>query len=325
MTGLVSTDKQTLDLLAAKSSDYVEAAELVRGGIVESRHRAIAAVTDPSGKLIDHLGSAKRVVYPRSAVKPLQTVAMRRAGFNLTGAALTITSASHQATPLHTQLVLEVLNSVNLGVDALQCPNALPGNLVARAAAQAPSRLYFNCSGKHAGFLAASKIAGFALDSYLDETHPLQLMVREVIEEFSGEHIVHTTIDGCGAPLHALTVEGLARSFGKLAQTEPEIVSAMIENPAVIGDENTADAILMRELGVISKLGAEGVLALATREGYGLAVKIADGSHRASAPILLGLLRKHELISADEFERVFDLVAPAVLGGDRVVGELRLL
>lgn len=321
----MSTDKQTLDLLAAKSSDYVEAAELLRGGIVESRHRAIAAVTDPSGKLIDHLGSAKRVVYPRSAVKPLQTVAMRRAGLNLEGAALAITSASHHGTSLHTQLVLEVLNSVNLGVDALQCPTAWPGNLSARAKAEVPTRLFFNCSGKHAGFLAASKLAGFDTNTYLDASHPLQLMVREVIEEFSGEHIVHSTIDGCGAPLHALTVEGLARAFGKLAQTEPEIFAAMVENPAVIGDEGTADAILMRELGVMSKLGAEGVLAVATKTGYGLAIKIADGAHRPSAPILLGLMLKHELISQGEFDRVFALVSPQVLGGDQEIGQLRLL
>lgn len=321
----MSTDQQTLELLAAKSSDYVEAAELLRGGIVESRHRAIAAVTDPSGKLIDQLGSAKRVVYPRSAVKPLQTVAMRRAGLNLEGAALAITSASHHGTSLHTQLVLEVLNSVNLGVDALQCPTAWPGNLSARAKAQGPTRLFFNCSGKHAGFLAASKLAGFDTATYLDASNPLQLMVREVIEEFSGEHIVHSTIDGCGAPLHSLTVEGLARAFGKLAQTEPEIFAAMVENPAVIGDEGTADAILMRELGVVSKLGAEGVLAVATKTGYGLAIKIADGAHRPSAPILLGLMRRHELISQSEFERVFALVAPQVLGGDQEIGQLRLL
>lgn len=325
MTGFVSSDYQTLELLAAKSSDYVEAAELVRGGIVESRHRAIAAVTDPNGKLIDHLGSARRVVYPRSAVKPLQTVAMRRAGLTLEGAALAITSASHHGTPAHTQLVLEVLNSVDLGVDALRCPTAWPGNLSARAQAQGSTRLFFNCSGKHAGFLAASKLAGFDTGTYLDESHPLQLMVREVIEEFSGERIVHTTVDGCGAPLHALTVEGLARAFGKLAQTEPEIFSAMVENPAVVGDESTPDAILMRELGVVSKLGAEGVLAVGTKSGYGLAIKIADGAHRPSAPVLLGLMLKHELISQSDFDRVFALVAPHVLGGDREIGQLRLL
>lgn len=320
----MSTKQQLLDALCAKPGDFVEAIELVRADMVESRHRAIAALVAPDGKMVDHLGSAKRLIYPRSAVKPLQVVAMRRAGLRLEGAQLAITAASHQATSAHISLVQEVLAGAGLGESALQCPTAWPGNPAARAAAAAPSQLAFNCSGKHAGFLAACVAAGWSTENYLDADHPLQALVRQVLVEFTGEEIVHSTIDGCGAPLHTGTVEGLARAFGRLSASEPEIKAAMLSNPWAIGDESTPDAVLMRA-GLVSKLGAEGVLAVATESGHGVAVKIADGTHRASALVAIGLLRRNDLISVDEFEVLWQELAPQVLGGSQVVGEYRLV
>jgi L-asparaginase II len=319
----VSTTQQLLDALSAKPGDYVEAIELVRDGMVESRHRAIGALVGPDGKLVDHLGSAKRLIYPRSAVKPLQVVAMRRAGLLLGGAQLAITAASHQATKAHVELVRQVLADAGLDETALQCPTAWPGNPAARAEATEPARVYFNCSGKHAGFLAASKVAGWGTDDYLSAEHPLQVLVRVVLEEFMGEAIVHSTIDGCGAPLHTCTVEGLARAFGNLATKETELSRAMLENPWAVGDQDTPDAVLMRA-GYVAKLGAEGVLGIGTPDGHGIAIKIADGSHRASALVAIGLMRKNGLLTRNGFDFLWNGLAPQVLGGGSVVGEFRL-
>ena len=320
----MSTKQQMLDALSAKPNDFVEAVELVRDGMVESRHRVIAALTRPDGKLVAELGHGKRLIYARSALKPLQAIAMRRAGLLLSGPRLAITVASHHGTAAHQALVREVLAGAGLDEQALQCPVAWPGNASARAGASEETRLAFNCSGKHAGFLAAAKAAGWSTENYLAIDHPLQKLVAEVIQEYTGEPIVHTTIDGCGAPLHTTTVEGLARATVALVLNEPQIVAAMLENPWVVGDQNTPDAILMRA-GFVSKLGAEGVLMVGTADGHGIAVKVADGAHRASSLVALRLLREHDLVGADAYASLWSELAPKVLGGDRITGEYRLV
>ena len=316
--------KQTLKFLTPSPTDFVEVAVLERDGMVESRHRGIAALVGSDGKLIDQLGSAKRVIYPRSAVKPIQAVAMLRAGLEVAGSELAICCASHQGTADHLALVEAVLASAGLSESDLQCPAAWPGNSQARSAALEETKLAFNCSGKHAGFLAASVAAGWDTGSYLDPSHPMQVLTREVLEEYAGERILHSTIDGCGAPLHMLTVEGLARAIGKLSAEQDQIVNAMLDNPAMVGDKNTVDAILMGE-GLVSKLGAEGVLVVGLRDGHGVAVKIADGSIRSAPLVAVALLRKHSLISDEVAERLNLRLAVESKAGNSSLGGLRAL
>ncbi|MFM1926844.1 MAG: hypothetical protein RLZ06_420 [Actinomycetota bacterium] len=313
----------TVQALLPKPLDFVEVAVLERDSIIESRHRGIAALTDAEGKLIDQLGSAKRLIYPRSAVKPMQVVAMRRAGLKLSGAELAICAGSHQATPAHIKLVESILAGAGLTESDLQCPLAWPGNPFARAEATAESRIAFNCSGKHAGFLAASVIAGWPAESYLDAEHPLQISIREVLEEFSGEKILHSSVDGCGAPLHTITVEGLARAIGKVAATEPEIVEAMLENPWAVGDTKSMDALVMQH-GMIAKIGAEGVFVIGLTSGHGVAVKIADGSLRSAALVAIALLHRNGLIADATYVELKTALAVHSLGGDKVLGELKV-
>jgi L-asparaginase II len=318
----------TVSALLPKPLDFVEVAVLERGGIIESRHRGIGALVDPEGKLIDHLGSAKRLIYARSAVKPLQVVAMRRAGLMLEGAQLAVSAASHQGTPQHIALVEAILSGAGLGPDALQCPVAWPGNAAARAEAQAKgeteTRLAFNCSGKHAAFLAASVAAGFDTETYLNADHPLQKLVEQVIEEYSGEKILHTTIDGCGAPLHTITVEGLARAIAKFTATDIDVVDAMLANPWAVGDTNSMDALVMKH-GMVAKIGAEGVFVIGLKSGHGVAVKVADGSLRAAPLVALALLHRNQLITDTAFGELKTALAVKSLGGSQVVGELKLV
>ena len=318
----------TVSALLPKPLDFVEVAVLERGGLVESRHRGIGALVDPEGKLIDHLGSAKRLIYARSAVKPLQVVAMRRAGLMIEGAQLAVSCASHQGTPQHIALVEAILAGAGLGPDALQCPVAWPGNAGARAESQAKgeteTRLAFNCSGKHAAFLAACVAAGFDTNTYLNADHPLQKLVEQVIEEYSGEKILHTTIDGCGAPLHTITIEGLARAIAKFTATDTDVVDAMLANPWAVGDTNSMDALVMKH-GMVAKIGAEGVFVIGLKSGHGVAVKIADGSLRAAPLVALALLHRNQLITDTAFGELKTALAVKSLGGSQVVGELKLV
>jgi len=317
----MTNDEQTLRLLTPTATDFVEVAVLERDGIVESRHRGIAALVGPDGKVIAHRGSAKRLVYPRSAIKPIQVVAMQRAGMKLTGAQLVITAASHQATPAHQLLVEQVLASVGLNPDALQCPVAWPGNFDARAGAAGQTRVAFNCSGKHAGFLAATVAAGWDTATYLQLDHPIQQLTKTLLEEYSGERILKTTVDGCGAPLHLMTVSGIATAMGRFVANHPDIVAEMLEYPWVIGDISTPDAIFMGE-GIAAKLGAEGVFVAGLADGHGVAVKIADGSLRAAPLVALKLLHDAGLVSDEVNERLLERLAVHSMGGSVSLGVL---
>lgn len=297
--------EETVLALAASPKDFVELATVTRGGLVESWHRGIAVVTNSQGEVVIHKGNAKRLIYPRSAIKPLQTVAMVRAGMKLTGEELAITSASHRGTDKHIELVRSILAKAGLRESDLQCPEGIS----------------FNCSGKHAGFLTSAVINGWSTENYLAVSNPIQQKVIEVLEEFSGEKILHTAVDGCGAPLHAMTVSGIARAIGKFTQTENDLVDCLTSNGWVISNHGVPDAILL-DAGFIAKNGAEGVFVVGTRSGYGICIKIADGNLRAAPLIAIKLLLEIGELNISEYEELRAKLAVKSLGGGKPQGDI---
>ncbi len=328
-------------------------AQVVRNGVVESVHRGIAVVTDASGAVVRAVGDPSTVVFPRSSLKPVQALAMLCAGAALGGPSLALACASHAGEPMHIAGVRASLAASGLTVDALRNTPDLPLGETARAAWLAaelgPESLAQNCSGKHAGMLAACVAAGWSLDDYLAPGHPLQVLIRETVTEVCGEPIVHTGVDGCGAPIHAFALTGLARAFGRLAAATPEaaaasnarpatrepevarershahgavagdltrVAEAMRAHPELIGGPGRADTELMRAAsGVIAKGGAEAVFAVGLPDGRGVAVKIADG-HRADRVVAAALLRDLGMDAA-----ACDALADVpVLGHGRPVG-----
>ena len=309
-------------------------AQVVRNGVVESVHRGIAVVTDASGAVVRAVGDPSTVVFPRSSLKPVQALAMLCAGAALGGPSLALACASHAGEPMHIAGVRASLAASGLTVDALRNTPDLPLGETARAAWLAaelgPESLAQNCSGKHAGMLAACVAAGWSLDDYLAPGHPLQVLIRETVAEVCGEPIVHAGVDGCGAPIHAFALTGLARAFGRLAAAARErghahravagdlarVAEAMRAHPELIGGPGRADTELMRAAsGVIAKGGAEAVFAVGLPDGRGVAVKIADG-HRADRVVAAALLRDLGMDAA-----ACDALADVpVLGHGRPVG-----
>lgn len=301
----MSSNQQIIDAIAASTKDFVELAVVTRGDLVESWHRGIAVVTDPDGKTIFHSGNTKRLIYPRSAIKPLQTVAMVRAGLDLSGEELAITSASHRSTPKHIEIVRRILTQAGLVETALQCPEGIQ----------------FNCSGKHAGFLYGCVKSDWPTANYLSVDNPIQKLVVEVLEEFSSERIIKTAVDGCGAPLHAMTVEGIARAIGKFTQQETALVDNLTANGWVISNHGVPDAVLLDE-GFVAKNGAEGVFVVGTRSGYGICIKIADGNLRAAPLVAIKLMVQQGLIGQEKYEELNDRFAVPCLGGGQPQGEV---
>ena len=160
-----------------------------------------------------------------------------------------------------------------------------------------PRRIYMNCSGKHAGMLAACVAAGWDTSSYLSPDHPLQRSVAAQVERLSGEVPVATGIDGCGAPLFAISLTGLARAFGRLTTADPgtperTVADAMRAHPELVAGTGRDDTLMMQAIpGLLMKAGAEGVHAAALGDGRAIALKIADGHERARTPVLVAALR----------------------------------
>lgn len=301
----------------------VELAVVERSGFVESRHVGSAVLLDPSGTPAATLGSVDAPVFVRSTLKPLQAIASMRMGADLTGPALGLATASHRAEQRHIDVVTDMLASAGLDESHLRCPAVAPADRTTRdartAAGQPTSRLHFNCSGKHAAFLMAAVAGGHATDSYLDPTHPVQREVERVVEEFTGAPPLAVGVDGCGAPVHALTLTALATAISHAARRVDEhsarLMDGVFAHPWTIEGGGGPNTTVIEDLGIFAKFGAEGVMVMATRTGWSVAVKCLDGSSRPTTLAALRLLEASGEVSADAVQRVSEGLAQPVTGG----------
>ena len=300
--------------------------------MVESEHLGAAAVVDGQGRLVNSLGNTAALIYPRSTLKPLQAIAVLRAGTPLEGAQLVLATASHAGGEEHVAVVRSILDKAGLSPDDLQCPVDWPlgrhnVNELVRAG-RGPSRLQMNCSGKHAAFLLACVTNGWPTDFYLEPSHPLQALIRDTVMEFTGEEIEHSGTDGCGAPVHAVTLAGLARGIGRVSGAtsgdEARLTAAIHEYPWAIDGAGRANTVVVERLGLIAKLGAEGVLVLGASSGAAVAVKILDGSLRAATLVALELLVRAGEVAPDAAASVLEESLEPVLGGGHVVGAIEV-
>lgn len=301
----------------------VELAVLERSGMIESRHFGAAVVVAADGSVCRELGDGGAVVYGRSTLKFLQAVAIVRTGVALDGAQLVLAAASHTGTPRHCEVVEQILERAGLDERALQCPVDFPQDPASRLAARQKRRLSMNCSGKHAAFLLACVHNGWPIESYLDPAHPLQRAIRATVEEFTGEVIEHGGVDGCGAPVLAVSLRGLARSMAGLAADADGARLAAAIRRAPWALDSPAVAAIIDGLGLVAKNGAEGVFVAMTPEGTSVALKMIDGSTRASIAVGLALLASVGAVDATTAAALAERVTEPVLGGGVRVGELR--
>ncbi len=319
-------------------SSSVELAVVERSGFVESRHAGAAIVLDPEGVPLLTLGDTETAILPRSSLKPLQAVAYSSAGAALEGQRLALSSASHSGTDRHVGVIRSILDTAGLGESDLQCPPAWPADRATREQQMReqgqPSRIRMNCSGKHAAMLLTCVANGWDTATYLDPAHPLQLHIRDVIERLTGARIAATAIDGCGAPVHAMTLSALGRAIHRIGtsserspfalhRTGGMLVRAVRENPWAIDGPGGQDTIAMERLGVFAKGGAEGVQVMVAPNGATVALKVLDGGDRAKAAIALTLLARVGALPADQVNAAMAELPLTISGGGKVVGSIR--
>lgn len=300
--------------------------EVVRSGSVESRHRGVAVLVEPTGHVSWSLGDPATVIFPRSTNKPFQAVGMVRAGLGLADAQLALAASSHAGEPFQVAGVREILTQAGLAESALQTPAAYPADREARAALlrtdQPRAPIFMDCSGKHAAMLLTSVLAGWPTSTYLNPEHPVQQMIADTYAELVARPEL-ISIDGCGAPLFSASLVDLAAGISGLMSAadgtaEHAVAKAMVDFPEQVSGTNRPELALAKAVpGALVKSGAEGVLVVGLADGRTLALKIEDGSERG---LFVAATRALQLAGV-QAELFSDF--PPVLGGVREVGSIR--
>ncbi|MET9385678.1 asparaginase [Streptomyces sp. NPDC002928] len=317
------------DAPAVREPLHAPVAHLIRGGVIEGVHYGSVVVLGADGEVHFQLGDIEAAFYPRSALKPVQAVAMVRAGLPLDGDLLSLTAASHSGEEHHLAGTRRILELAGVTEDDLRNVPDLPFDPVVRDAwvrdGRLPSRLAQNCSGKHAAMLYTCKLNGWPLENYLDPDHPLQTAIAEIVEDLTGQHVAQVTVDGCGAPLFAVSLHGLARAAARITTAAPgtpeaRVADAMREHAEMASGSGRDVAALMRAVpGLLAKDGFEGVQVAALPDGRAIAVKIADGANRARVPVAAAALARAGVGPAV----LAEFAGEPLLGGGRPVGSVR--
>jgi L-asparaginase II len=297
--------------------------------MIEGIHYGSVVVLGDDGEVRFQLGDIEAAFYPRSALKPVQAVAMARAGLPLDGELLSLAAASHSGEERHLAGTRRILELAGLTEEHLRNVPDMPFDPVVRDAwvreGRLPSRLAQNCSGKHAAMLYTCRLNGWSLEGYLDPGHPLQQAIAEIVEDLTGQRIARVTVDGCGAPLFSVSLHGLARAAARITTAVPgtpeaRVADAMREHAEMASGSGRDVAALMRAVpGLLAKDGFEGVQVAALPDGRAVAVKIADGANRARVPVAAAALAWAGVDSG----LLAEFQGEALLGGGQAVGCVR--
>lgn len=287
--------------------------EVTRGQRVESIHRGSVAVVDCSGAAVLSLGDTKALVYPRSAVKPIQALPLVASGaadaLGASDAEIALACGSHAGSPLHIATAESLLHKAGQQSACLECGVHWPlDEAEARAMAfrhESPSALHNNCSGKHAGIICSSCFHGHSPTGYTRPDHPAMKEVTAALAAVTGVDLDPATAatDGCSIPAFALPLESLALGFARigtgvglsasLQAATVRIRSAIAAQPVMLAGAGRFDTRVAEECGeaILVKSGAEGVVCAAVPAlGLGIAVKIDDGAGRAATVVMAALL-----------------------------------
>lgn len=325
-------------------SETRAAVEVLRGGCVESVHRVSVAVVDPSGTLRAHAGTVDRIVFARSAVKPLQANPLVADGvadrYGWGEPELALACGSHSGEARHVEVARSMLASLGLAEDALACGAHAPFSTRAarelRERGEKPTRLHNNCSGKHAGMLALAAAHGWPVRGYHEAEHPVQLRMLQEVSDWSGVATddIEVAVDGCGVATFALPLRALALTFarlsiaGRMRDSGPaRVVRAMTAYPELVGGTDRLCTELMRVARgrIFAKVGAEGVYCAGVPGAeLGIALKVEDGAGRAAEPALLEVLRLLGLLTEEDMGTLERYARPDVMNTrGEVVGSIR--
>jgi len=304
--------------------------DVMRGKAVESQHLVDIALCDGQGRLMLSYGNAEAVIFPRSAIKPLQALAvidaLSKAGEleSLSDEEIAVLCASHNGEQKHVDIVGKLLDRFGISHDRLVCGahwSLHQPTLISQVRERnLPDKIYNNCSGKHAGMLILAHLSGHDTDQYGDWQHPVQRRMIQIMNQLTECDILSFPhgIDGCGAPAYSAPLRSWARAFalfagggtleGWLADGCRTLSQAIARAPFMIaGSGRCCSAVNQAYAGEITvKVGAEGVYGIAFNSlGLGGMLKVRDGNTRAAEAGLGHLLSALGISQPEELSEFF--------------------
>jgi len=309
--------------------------EVLRGALVESRHCGAVALVDAGGRLVLGLGDVERPIFPRSAVKALQALALVESGaadrFGFTDEELALACSSHGGEREHVATAQRMLERLGLDVAALDCgahwPIHQPSAMALARSGGAPSALHNNCSGKHAGFLCLACALGVETRGYVEASHPVQREVRAVLESVSGAALPDDCrgVDGCSVPTWATPLKNLALAFARFATGQgisparadaaARLRAVCAAHPWHVAGTGRFCTEVMAAFGarVFVKDGGEAIFCGALPEaGLGIAVKCDDGAIRAAEVMTAAVIVRFGALSGAEQAAMERFVHPTL-------------
>ena len=323
--------------------ETVKMVEVTRNGAVESVHQGAAVLINSSGEILKEWGNSEILIYPRSALKPIQSLNLYKEGvakaLDLSDEFIALTTASHHAEIFHQEMISAWLKKINLNENNLSCGPAWPWNITdqfqAHSKYKKKRKIFHNCSGKHCGHLAVCKHKDLSIKNYQKKDHPIQKDLIKLIEDLSQYKLEHIGIDGCTLPNPLMPLKKFALAAARLADHEKlnehssiakRIFNSCTKFPEITGGTNSTNCILTKlsKGKIFFKNGAEGFfVALIPEQKSALAVKIMDGAARAAEVAIAGLISELKIIDESQIEKFRN--RPVINSTDQIIGHMKWL
>ena len=312
-------------MIEESKARFVDLVAVTRGEVIENIHQGIAIAIDSNYRIIKQWGDTTAEIFPRSALKPIQTFGIISTGtdkaLKLKDEQIALATSSHHAETIHVDMVKFWLKELKLEEEDLTLGSAWPlspkrKDYILRHEGR-KSKLYHNCSGKHCGQLSICVQQKFKTLNYQDPKHPVQKLFIQNLEKLSETKINHIGMDGCGLPAPSLPLERFAYALTKFADPEKldgvdkkaviKVFECCVKYPVLFGGSESVNSILTKssKKKILVKNGADGVFsAIIPDEKMAIVVKIKDGNMTAAEIAIAGLLRDLKILDNDEVKKI---------------------
>ena len=315
--------------------------EVTRSNFTESVHHGVAILINSSGEVLREWGNSNILIYPRSALKPIQSLNLYKDGvakaLNLSDDFIALTTASHHAENIHQKMIKIWLKKINLKEKHLSCGPSWPWNIKdqfkAHSKYKVKRKIFHNCSGKHCGHLAVSKYKNLPIKNYQNKDHPIQKDLIKLIEDLSKYKIKSIGVDGCTLPNPLIPLKKFAFAVAQLADYKKlneystiakRIFDSCVKFPEITGGSKSINSILTKlsKGKIFVKNGAEGVfVAIIPEQKSALAVKIIDGASRAAEVAIAGLLSELKIINNEKINKIKKI--PIKNSANQIIGSMK--
>ena len=312
--------------------------EVTRSNFTESAHYGIAVLINSNGEVLREWGNSSTLIYPRSTLKPIQSLNLYKDGvaedLNLSDDFIALTTASHHAENIHQKMINNWLKKINLKEKHLSCGPSWPWNtkdqFKAHTKYKDKRKIFHNCSGKHCGHLAVSKYRNLPIKNYQNKDHPIQKELIKLIEDLSKYKIKNIGVDGCTLPNPLIPLKKFAlaaaqiadyKKLGEHSAIAKRIFDSCVKFPEITGGSKSINSILTKlsKEKAFIKNGAEGVfVAIIPEKKSALAVKIIDGTRRAAEVAIAGLLSELKIINNEKIKK-----RPIKNSANQVIGSIK--